>query len=210
MVFHRVGNVLQQFYPTLTWHRDRSNKVIYLTFDDGPITGLTEEILDTLAAFQVRATFFCVGDNVAKHPYIFQKILSQGHAIGNHTQNHLKGWHVSDLTYFENTARCTETMLENGAQQVNLFRPPYGRIRRRQVNPIAKRYEIVMWDVLSGDYDRSLPANTCLRKTIQYSRPGSIVVFHDNVKATRNVTYALPRYIQHFQQRGYSFSTLSS
>jgi peptidoglycan-N-acetylglucosamine deacetylase len=189
-------------------------------------------VLEQLDQFKVKATFFCVGDNIKKHPEIYQKILQAGHHTGNHTYNHLNGWKTDDEKYFSNIQECQDIMnVQNskspfGASKTQnpkskapnsalstehsalLFRPPYGKIRRRQIPKLASQYEIVMWGVLSGDYNQKLPAEKCLHKTIKYSNPGSIIVFHDSFKAEKNLRYVLPRYLEHFSALGYKFETL--
>ncbi|MGK6351180.1 polysaccharide deacetylase family protein [Parapedobacter sp. DT-150] len=194
--------LLRWLYPTLTWHRSRTDKCIFLTFDDGPIPDVTPEILNTLKNYDIKATFFCVGENIKKHPNLFNCLLENGHRIGNHTYNHLKGWKTANKTYLQNVARCQELA------QTDLFRPPYGRGTRAQYAEIRKSHEIIMWDVLSGDFDTKLAPEKCLQNVIRHTRNGSIVVFHDNIKAIPRVTYALPRAIEHWLSQGYTFGVL--
>jgi len=199
-------------YPSLTWRIDTPDKELYLTFDDGPIPGPTEFVLDTLARFSAQATFFCIGDNVRKHPDVYRQVLAGNHAAGNHTFNHLNGWKTSRERYIRNINDCSTVLSEQGNnvaehQATTLFRPPYGRITRGQIQALAG-YRIVMWDVLSVDYDRNLAAESCLRNTIRACRPGSIVVFHDSLKAEKNMSYALPRVLEHFSDAGYIFKRL--
>lgn len=188
-------------------------KELYLTFDDGPVPGPTEFVLEELKKRNLAATFFCIGDNVRKYPAIFQKIIEAGHSIGNHTFNHLSGWKTSTTDYLKNIRACDEQMVQSfsayreGNDKRNLFRPPYGRITRSQVRSL-KEYKIVMWDVLTHDYAKSLSSDQCLRGSIGATRPGSIIVFHDSVKAEKNMTYVLPRYIDHFLSEGYVFKSL--
>lgn len=204
MLPFRTPFFLPWLYPTLTWRIRTTEKIIYLTFDDGPVPGPTEFVLETLATVNAKATFFCIGDNVSKHPNVFRKIQEQGHRIGNHTFNHVKGWSMSPADYLQNINRC-ETLLDQAA--LSMFRPPYGQIKRSQIDAL-KHYQIVMWDVLTQDYSKSLSPEACLRGSIRASRPGSIVVFHDSYKAERNLTYTLPRFLQHFHQLGFAFHSL--
>jgi len=204
--FHRTPFFLPWLYPGLVWRMPSECKELFLTFDDGPVPGPTEFVLETLNKYNSKATFFCIGDNVRKYPDVFRKVLAEGHAIGNHTFNHLKGWSTSREAYVENVQQCT-SIFEEHQQQVKLFRPPYGRITRSQINALAD-YKIIMWDVLTVDYHKSVSPEACLKNSVQATRPGSIIVFHDSVKAERNMQYALPRMLEHFLERGYTFKPL--
>lgn len=194
--------ILRQLYPGTVWRMDKTQKTIYLTFDDGPIPELTPWVLDTLKQYDVKATFFCVGDNVVKHPDIFKRILDEGHQVGNHTFNHLKGWQTDTKTYLQNVERCQEYT------QTDLFRPPYGRIKKSQLMEINSHYRVVFWDVLTHDYDRNLSPKKCLDNALKYTRNGSIIVFHDNVKAQKNLKFALPQYIELTLKLNYKFAIL--
>jgi peptidoglycan-N-acetylglucosamine deacetylase len=197
--------LVKKLYPALTWNKDREERCIYLTFDDGPIPIVTPFVLKTLETYQAKATFFCIGDNVQKHPEIYQMVVDGGHSIGNHTFNHLKGWDVQNNTYVENVIKC------DGLLHTHLFRPPYGRIKKSQVK-MLKAYkpnmEIIMWDVLSGDFDVELEPEKCLKKIKQHAENGSIVVFHDSLKAFPRLEYALPRALQYWSKQGYRFEGL--
>ncbi len=209
MFLHKMGWLFQKvLYPSLTWSRYDSDKVIYLTFDDGPIPNLTEWVLDELNRFNAKATFFCVGDNIQKHSQIFSRILEKEHKIGNHTFNHLNGWATNDSDYFENIIKCDKAMEESANCLTNLFRPPYGRIKKSQIKSILPKKEIVMWDVLSGDFSQSTTPERCLSQSIKHTKKGSIIVFHDNLKAEKNLKYVLPRYLEHFSKLGFQFRTL--
>jgi peptidoglycan/xylan/chitin deacetylase (PgdA/CDA1 family) len=210
-VIHRTPFFLPLLYSSLTWRIGTAGKELYLTFDDGPVPGPTEFVLETLDRLKAKATFFCIGDNVRKHPEVFRKILRDGHVVGNHTFNHLNGWKTSSDDYVKNVQQCDEVMNSHvdGQQPSRLFRPPYGRITRQQIKAMAG-YRIIMWDVLSVDYSKGLLPEACLRNTINASRPGSIIVFHDSLKAERNMTYALPRLIEHFSEKGFVFKSLAS
>ncbi|MCX2450788.1 polysaccharide deacetylase family protein [Pedobacter sp. PLR] len=197
--------LLKWYYPSLVWHKTRAQSVIYLTFDDGPIPDVTDFVLKTLKSFNAKATFFCIGDNIQKHPAIFDQLKADGHTIGNHTFNHLKGWKTDDKTYLENFRQCQK--LTN----TNLFRPPYGRIKKSQIASLRAEFpqlEIIMWDVLSGDFDVQLAPEKCYRNVIKHTRNGAIIVFHDSLKAFDRLQYTLPRALQYFSEQGYQFATL--
>lgn len=212
MNFYRNPFFLPWIYPQLTWRMpfEISNKELYLSFDDGPVPGPTEFVLDTLAKSNIKATFFCIGDNVKKYPNVFSRIIDGGHAVGNHTFNHLSGWRTSLMDYVDNIKMC-QLIIDKQDSELNLklplFRPPYGRITRAQIKALSQ-YEIVMWDVLTHDYARSISTDNCLSGSISATRPGSIVVFHDSLKAEKNMRYVLPRFIDHFASQGYVFKSL--
>lgn len=193
--------------PSRLWRMPAEEKKLYLTFDDGPIPGLTDWVLDVLQEKGAKATFFCVGENVTRYPELFERLTKEGHAIGNHTQHHLNGWQTAVEDYAENVAECQSAIRAQG-QETSLFRPPYGRLRWQQKNRLAD-FQVVMWDVLSKDYLHTLAKETVLAESIKATQPGSIIVFHDNRKAERNLKYALPRYIDHFQGLGFDFEKLS-
>jgi peptidoglycan/xylan/chitin deacetylase (PgdA/CDA1 family) len=209
-MIHRTPFILPLLYPSLEWRIPTQEKELYLTFDDGPVPGPTEFVLDALAVASARATFFCIGDNVRRHPQIFNRVRDAGHAIGNHTYHHLNGWKTGTDAYLENIRACSDALapVENAAAPTRLFRPPYGRITRHQIRRLQSEYRIIMWDVLSVDYDRTLAAEACLRNTIRAVRPGSIIVFHDSLKAEKNMTYTLPRLLEHFSAQGFVFKAL--
>ncbi len=186
-------------------------RVLYLTFDDGPVDGPTDFVLETLARYKAGATFFCIGDNIRKHEHVFRRVIDGGHVVGNHTFNHLNGWKTSLEEYRENTIKCEDAIRALAPARVTtpLFRPPYGRIRKSQINALSDDFKIIMWDVLTMDYRADLAPERCLRGTINATRPGSVVVFHDSFKAEKNLMFALPRFLEHFANLGYSFQTLS-
>lgn len=179
-----------------------TDKVIYLTFDDGPIPDVTPEILGILSQHRVKATFFMVGDNVKKHPDVFQQVIDQEHAVGNHTFHHLNGWVTTTGSYIEDVARCADLV------KSNLFRPPYGRFTPVQYWMLKKDYHFILWSVLSYDFHRNTSPEQCLENVIQYTKPGSVVVFHDSLKAIEKVRHALPRFLDHFMNLGFRFETL--
>jgi len=208
--FFRVPFFLPWLYPDLIWRIPTIEKVIYLTFDDGPVPGPTDFVLETLKKYSCKATFFCIGDNIRKHPEVFKKIMEEDHVIGNHTFNHLKGWSTPLAEYVENVKQFDEQVrMENGVSKIELFRPPYGRITQSQIKSL-KDYKIVMWDVLSIDYNKNVSPEACFKNSVNATCPGSIVVFHDSLKAERNMMYALPRFIEHFLEQGYVFKSIST
>jgi peptidoglycan/xylan/chitin deacetylase (PgdA/CDA1 family) len=206
---HRTPFFFPWLYPAHTWRIPNATKRLFLTFDDGPVPGPTEFVIDTLAAAKIRGTFFCIGDNVRKHPAVYRSLLGHGHRVGNHTFNHLNGWRTSTEDYLHNVRACTDVMYESASAAQPLFRPPYGRITRAQIYGLSS-FKIVMWDALSMDYRRTLSPERCLKNTIAAARDGSIVVFHDSVKAEKNLTYALPRFIDHFKSLGFEFNVVPS
>ena len=181
--------------PDLIWEmKDRS--AVYLTFDDGPTPGITEWILSTLDKYDAKATFFVLGKNAEMYPDLYRRIVEAGRRIGNHTYSHQKGWGMSLERYIE------DVDFANDLLHTELFRPPYARITPAQARALAKRYKLVMWDVLSRDYNRALSPRTCLRNVTRYLEGGSIVVFHDSEKSFRNMSYALPRTLQVVRDMG--------
>ena len=205
MFLHHSPFWLKAFFPGFIWHIPTQEKKIFLTFDDGPIPDITESVLETLDQYGAKATFFCIGNNVQKHPEIFQKLLDKDHAVGNHTFNHMNGWKTEDAVYLENIKQCDAEL----NLPTKLFRPPYGRIKKSQSHVVKKERQIIMWDVLSGDFSKEITQEVCLRKSIQHARPGSIVLFHDSVKAAPNMQYALPRFLEHFSNEGFTFETMA-
>lgn len=193
---------LQWLYSSLTWHKNRSAKCIYLTFDDGPIPDVTPFVLETLKTFDAKATFFCIGDNVRKHPDVFEQVVNGGHRVGNHTFNHLNGWKTEDTVYLNNVAKCNELVSSD------LFRPPYGRGKKSQYSKLKSQYSIIMWDVLSGDFDTQLTPENCLKNVLKYTENGSVIVFHDSIKAFPRLEYALPRALEIWKKEGYEFRML--
>ena len=198
--------VLKLLYPKLLWDAEGDNRSIFVTFDDGPIPIVTPFVLNILKQYDAKATFFCIGDNVRKHPDVFEKVKNDGHAIGNHTFNHLNGWQTDDATYRENFLKADELIGSN------LFRPPYGRIKRSQVKLLKEAkpdLQIVMWNVLSADFDMNITPEKCLDNVIKNVKPGDIVLFHDSLKAKDRMEYALPRALEYWSKKGYSFGPLT-
>ena len=203
MYLVKTPKFIQEFLPNFTWRIPTNEKVIYLTFDDGPIPVVTPWVLEQLAAYQAKATFFCVGDNIDKNRDIYEQVVAAGHAIGNHTYNHLNGWSTDNLPYFHNVRHCANLT------RTVLFRPPYGKLRPRQTQFLQRHYRIVMWDVLSGDFDPYITEEQCLHNVINNVEPGSIVVFHDSFKAEEKLRYALPKTLAHFAALGYRLEALN-
>ena len=209
MIPHRTPFFLPLMFPSLIWRIPSGKKEIYLTFDDGPVDGPTNFVLEKLHELNARATFFCIGDNVRKNPGVFKKLNAAGHTVGNHTFNHVNGWKTNTADYLVNIRLNHDHLVQNGARVSPFFRPPYGRITLSQIRAL-RQYKIVMWDVLSRDFDKSLSPDNCLRNTLKAVRPGSIVVFHDSFKAERNLQFTLPRLLESLSSEGYSFKTLPS
>ena len=227
----KTPRIIQSIFGKYRWRIESEKRVageqsgeIYLTFDDGPIPELTPWVLQQLSQYNAKATFFCIGENVKRHPEIFQKILSEKHSIGNHTNSHLNGWKTNKKVYLNNIEKAevnfessviglgSPNELEtagNNSLKTSLFRPPYGKIRPSQANKILnKGYDIIMWDVLSGDFDLSLSKENCLKNVLTNTESGSIVVFHDSEKAFKNLEYVLPKVLEYFTEKGYVFKSI--
>ena len=208
MDLYRTPFILPLLFPKLVWRMPESGRILYLTFDDGPVPGPTEFVLETLSTYGVKATFFCIGDNVRKHPDIFRKVVERGHSIGNHTFNHLNGWKTPVKEYEKNVRECSSRIEKETGISPVMFRPPYGKISRAQVRSLSE-FRIVMWDVLTYDFEARITPEACHSNSVRATREGSIVIFHDSYKAERNMRYVLPRYVEHFLEEGYTFSPLS-
>ncbi len=204
MYWHKTPALLGSIFSDVLWKVPTNKNDIYLTFDDGPVPDATEWVLEELDKFSIQATFFMVGENVHKHDEVYKSVLNRGHSIGNHSHNHLNGWRTRTNTYVENINKC-EKLLETTNR---MFRPPHGRLQWQQYKTIKKTYKVVMWDVLSGDFDNSLSEEKCLNKSIQGTVGGSIIVFHDSVKSIKKVKFVLPRYLDHFTSKGFNFKPL--
>lgn len=211
----KTPKVVKSLFPNYTWDVDTNEKEIYLTFDDGPTPEITTWTLDILNQYNAKATFFCIGANVEKHPDIFKSILGNGHAIGNHTQEHIKGWKTATKAYVKNIEKAQkvfESNIQNSELRIqNLFRPPYGKITPKQGKRLlALGYNIVMWDVLSFDWDNTVTPEQCFNNVISKVKNGSIIVFHDSVKASNNMQYTLPKVLAYYSKSGYKFKSLNS
>lgn len=201
MYFVKTPFYLKTVYPSLIWDIKKKN-TLYLTFDDGPIPVVTEEILNMLRSYNASATFFCIGENINQNKNIFENLKKDGHAIGNHTYHHLNGWKTDLDKYIEDVRLCDNEF------STPLFRPPYGRIGFQQIQQLKKQYKIIMWDVLSGDFDVDADAAKCTKNVIENSVEGSIIVFHDSLKAKDRVLKSLPLVLEHFSKMGYGFDKL--
>lgn len=209
MYLHFTPFLVQRWFPRYTWRRSTGGeKKIFLTFDDGPVPEVTPFVLEVLEQFKAKATFFCVGENVRRYPEILQQVLAAGHRVGNHTQHHLNGFSSATPDYIIDVQKCADQFIESCGEAPTLFRPPYGRLREEAAKSLLPQYEIIMWDVLSADYDQKLEPEKCLKKSIRYTKSGSIVVFHDNIKAYKNLAWVLPRYLEHFSSKGFTFNVL--
>lgn len=212
----KTNRFIKTIFPKYVWAIPTDTKEIFLTFDDGPIPEITEWVLHQLEQYNAKATFFCIGDNIQKHPAVFQKVIAQGHAVGNHTFNHLKGWETSLNVYIENTKKCTETINSFQPSQSfvtehgKLFRPPYGKIKPAQARELrCLGYKIIMWDVISMDFDAAVTPEKCLENVLKNVESGSIIVFHDSVKAWKNLEYVLPKTLEFLQERGFVCSKIN-
>lgn len=214
MNFFKTPLLLKRLYPSLLWDKKDDPPMpprLYLTFDDGPVPEVTPWVWKMLAQFDAQATFFCVGENVDRYPELYQETLRRHHAVGNHTYHHLNSWRTDPVVYQHDVTHCAHALYTHhplSKEPSSLFRPPYGKIRWRQLRQLGAHYTLVMWDILSGDFDASFAAETCLRKCIRYTQAGTIIIFHDSLKARKNLTYVLPRYLEHFARAGYTFGTL--
>ncbi|MBP7273291.1 MAG: polysaccharide deacetylase family protein [Saprospiraceae bacterium] len=203
MYLVKTPRVLQSLLPNYLWKMPAAaEKTLYLTFDDGPVPEVTPWVLDQLAQYDAKGTFFCVGENVKRYPEIFQRVVQEGHTVGNHTFNHLNGWDNDNLPYFLNIRQCAKLVASD------LFRPPYGKLRLKQMQFLQRHYQIVMWDVLSGDFDASISKEKCLSNVVQNGKDGSIIVFHDSVKAEHKLRYVLPQALAYFSDKGYKFDRI--
>ena len=193
---------LRALYPGFIWRKPSYEKVVYLTFDDGPTPEITAWTLDQLKRYNAKGTFFVIGKNVAAHPGIFRQIVDAEHSIGNHTYNHLNGWNTSTEHYLRNIEECAQIAPSR------LFRPPYGRIKKYQARQLPPSYKIIMWDVLSGDFDTHIDGEQCYRNVIKHVKPGSIIVFHDSVKAWPRLQVALPKILAYLKEKGFQMEAL--
>jgi peptidoglycan-N-acetylglucosamine deacetylase len=196
---------LRKIFPGCIWDIKTGEKTIYLSFDDGPHPTITPFVLQELEKYNAKATFFCIGDNVKKFPEVYQQVISQGHAIGNHTMHHLNGWKTEDETYLND--------IEIAGKHIdsNLFRPPYGRVKKRQIRKIQQstlKLQTIMWSVLAGDWVSSLSPEKCFTQVKNNVYPGCIIVFHDSDKANDRMSYALPKLLDYFTQQGYTFKKI--
>lgn len=203
----------KSLFPDLVWDLPSKEKVIYLTFDDGPTPIVTDWTLDVLKQYNASATFFCIGKNVDAHPLIFKRIASEGHSIGNHTYNHLKGWKTNTKNYLKDIDEAQEVLnnqIQNSEFRIqNLFRPPYGQIRPKQAKQLINLgYKVIMWNVLAKDWDASISEEKCLENVVSNTSSGDIIVFHDSIKAKKNLQYAFPKVLEYFSEKGFEFKRI--
>lgn len=203
----KTNSFIKKVFKNYTWDIPNEENKVYLTFDDGPTPEITEWVLEELKKNQAKATFFCIGKNIKNNPNLFQKVIDGGNAVGNHTFNHLKGWETNTKEYIDNISLC-ESEIKN--QKSKIFRPPYGKIKHIQSKELRKLgYKIIMWDVLSADFDQTITPEKCLKNVLQNVVSGSIIVFHDSIKAEKNLRYALPKTLEVLKNRGFKFDILT-
>ncbi len=200
MFIEQPPQLIRYLYPSAIWRMDKDERAVYLTFDDGPIPRVTPWVLDVLDRYGIKATFFMVGDNIRKHPEEFRMVVERGHRIGNHTFNHIRGLSYDINSYLENTDKACRMMMNT-----NLFRPPHGYMSPKQYAELKKRYKIIMWDLVTRDYNRKFNGEQILQKVKKYVRNGSIITFHDSLKSEENIRYALPKAIEWLMEQGYEF-----
>jgi peptidoglycan-N-acetylglucosamine deacetylase len=211
----KTSRFIKSIFSNYIWDIPNNDNKIYLTFDDGPTPEITKWVLQELEKYHAKATFFCIGNNIEKFPDIFSKILNEGHSIGNHTFNHLNGWETSTEEYLKNSIQCS--VISNQAQNCKpntehykLFRPPYGKIKASQAKKLRQLgYKIIMWDVLSADFDTLISKEKCLENVLKNAKSGSIIVFHDSLKAFPNLEYTLPKTLKILKEKGFIFETLN-
>ena len=207
----KTNAFVKKIFSNYIWDIPNDENKIYLTFDDGPTPEITEWVLEELEKYKAKATFFCIGNNIQKHPGIFSKVIEKGHSIGNHTFNHLKGWEISTNEYIENVKQCSEEFLncKLNTEHCKLFRPPYGKIKLSQSKKLRKLgFKIIMWDVLSADYDHTISPEKCLENVLKNVKSGSIIVFHDSIKAFPNLEYTLPKALEILTKKGFVFERI--
>ena len=209
LYFAKIPKLVRDYYSSYIWQVKTEEKVVYLTFDDGPTPVITEWVLEQLAEYNALATFFLIGQNVQEHPELARQVMAAGHAIGNHTQTHINGWKTDSDLYLEDVQRGWESIKANLNLETPFFRPPYGRIKPGQAKVIQKTQKIVMMDVMSGDFDTNLEGEKCLQNVIQHSSAGSIVLLHDSVKAWKRLNTILPQILEQLSAQGYRFDKLS-
>jgi len=202
MMYWHISGWMKRLYPGIVWDKRGDGKSLYLTFDDGPTPAVTEHVLDILDQYKAKATFFCLGRNVERHREVYQSIIDRGHSTGNHTYSHLKGWKSADTEYFNDIGLAGQHI------RSFLFRPPYGQIRRSQIRYLKEKYRIVLWDVMSHDYNHRISKERSLRAVLRYAREGSIIVFHDSEKAWNKLQFILPRLLEYFSAKGFTFEVI--
>jgi peptidoglycan/xylan/chitin deacetylase (PgdA/CDA1 family) len=211
----KTNRFIKKIFSNYVWDIPNTDNKIYLTFDDGPTPEITEWVLQELAKHNAKATFFCIGNNIEKHPQIFEKVIAKGHSTGNHTFNHLNGWETSTEEYLKNSGQWSVVSDQLQYCKLNtdhskLFRPPYGRIKSSQAKKLREQgYKIIMWDVLSADFDTSISAEKCIENVLKNTKSGSIIVFHDSIKAFPRLEYTLPKVLEILAKKGFVFEKLT-
>ena len=206
LLWIKTNPFIKNIFSNYVWTIPNNEKKVFLTFDDGPIPQVTEWVLAQLETYQCKATFFCIGNNIEKHPELFSRLIAEGHEIGNHTFNHVKGWNTPNKTFFKEVDMCDEFIQKSssGNRHSKLFRPPYGKIKLSQSRKLRKLgYKIIMWDVLSADYKKEISKEKCLENVLNNIESGSIIVFHDSIKAFQNLEFVLPKTLQFLSENGY-------
>lgn len=198
----RKKHIVAKIFSDLSWHFTGKDNELFLTFDDGPTPEITPWVLSLLKEYNAKATFFCIGQNVQNYPELYNQILNEGHSIGNHTYSHIKGWLTGNKKYVRSVRKAAQFI------DSNLFRPPFGRIRPKQIAQLKKDFKIIMWDVFSRDYNRKLDKDKCLNNVLDITESGSIIVFHDTTKAEKNLKYVLPKVLKHFSELGFEFNSI--
>lgn len=204
MYSYRVPKILQKTYPSLLWNYSRRSKKVYFTFDDGPNPNTTPQLLDLLKQHNVKATFFCVGENVEKYPDLYQRIIDEGHVVGNHSFNHLNGFKTKSKEYFSNVQKASELI------DSKLYRPPYGKVKRTQITKLKKNYKVVMWSLLIGDWDHSHTKEQCFFVLKNRLKEGDIVVLHDSEKAFERMMFTVEKGIEWAREKGYELDVIQS
>jgi peptidoglycan/xylan/chitin deacetylase (PgdA/CDA1 family) len=202
MLIERPPLIYRAFFPGAYWRFQKNEKVVYLTFDDGPIPEITPWVLDLLDKYNIKATFFCVGDNVRKHPEIYQQVIERGHLTGNHTFHHLQGLKTTSQKYRKDVKEA-EYLIDS-----KLFRPPHGHLRLPQLLSLLKHFKVIMWDVVTRDYSTLITAEQVFDNVKKYTRNGSVIVFHDSLRAENKMKYALPKSIEWLLEQGYTFKLI--
>ena len=204
MYLVKTPQFIQNMFPNFTWKMPTQKKQIFLTFDDGPTPEITPWVLKQLEAYNAKATFFCLGEQIEQSPQLLKEVIDAGHAIGNHSYNHYNGWTTENRSYFLNVRKCAKLL------DTDLFRPPYGRLKPKQAQFLMRHYRIIMWDVLSGDFDPNITAEQCLANVLNNAANGSIIVFHDSLKAQEKLRYVLPKVLEHYAERGSTFNRIQA
>ena len=210
--FTKTPNWIRYLYSNQVWSLPNTHKEIYLTFDDGPTPEITDWVLNTLEKYKAKATFFCIGKNIDKHPKIFKKVIKSGHAVGNHTNNHENGWKTNSKAYL-NSVLKTEKIINTLNPKPNnpkLFRPPYGKIKKSQTKALIEHnYKVIMWSVLSWDFDNAVDAELCFNNVINNTKSGDVIVFHDSVKAFKKLNVVLPKILEYYSKKGFKFKAIN-